>query len=65
MILGDAGETLPKHEVRAAMLEIHGNITKSSGKASVRCSQISPSYKETSSNGMLWWTKPQTRFAGG
>ena len=27
-ILGDAGETLPKHEVRAAMLEIHGNITK-------------------------------------
>ena len=27
-IQGDAGETLPKSEVRAALLEIHGNITK-------------------------------------
>ena len=27
-IQSEAGETLPKHEVRAAMLEIHGTITK-------------------------------------
>ncbi len=26
--LGDAGDSLPKVEVRAAMLEIHSNITK-------------------------------------